>query len=74
LSIKSPPPLSAIPFVGATTGANNLVATVLLRDTQHLYEYLTSRLASLPGVRSVESAPIIGTLKRSAALRPGRPG
>jgi DNA-binding Lrp family transcriptional regulator len=59
-----------VPFAGATTGATNLVASVLLRDAQHLYEYLTGRLASLPGVRSVESAPIIVTLKRSAALRP----
>jgi DNA-binding Lrp family transcriptional regulator len=59
-----------VPFAGATTGATNLVASALLRDPQHLYEYLTGRLASLPGVRSVESAPIIVTLKRSAALRP----
>jgi DNA-binding Lrp family transcriptional regulator len=58
-----------VPFAGATTGATNLVASALFRDAQHLYEYLTSRLASLPGVRSVESAPIIGTIKRSAALR-----
>jgi DNA-binding Lrp family transcriptional regulator len=56
-----------VPFAGATTGATNLVASALLRDAQHLYEYLTSRLASLPGVRSVESAPIIGTFKRSGA-------
>ncbi|HEX8007409.1 MAG TPA: AsnC family transcriptional regulator [Trebonia sp.] len=58
-----------VPFAGATTGATNLVASALLRDAQHLYEYLTGRLASLPGVRSVESAPIIGTIKRSGALR-----
>lgn len=60
-----------VPFAGATTGATNLVACALLQDAQHLYEYLTRRLASLPGVRSVESAPIIVTLKRSGALRPG---
>jgi DNA-binding Lrp family transcriptional regulator len=59
-----------VPFAGATTGPTNLVASALLRDAQHLYEYLTGRLAGLPGVRSVESAPIIGTHKRSGALRP----
>jgi DNA-binding Lrp family transcriptional regulator len=53
-----------VPFVAATTGATNLVASVVFRDTEHLYEYLTSRLAALPGVRSVETAPTIRTLKR----------
>jgi DNA-binding Lrp family transcriptional regulator len=57
-----------IPFVAAMTGASNLVASAVFGDTQQLYEYLTGPLARLPGVRSLETMPIIGTLKRSGVL------
>jgi DNA-binding Lrp family transcriptional regulator len=57
-----------IPFAAATTGPANLVASAVLRDTQHLYEYLTGALAALPGVTSVETAPIIRTLKRTGSV------
>jgi DNA-binding Lrp family transcriptional regulator len=57
-----------VPFAAATTGPANLVANAHFRDTQHLYEYLTGELASLPGVRSVETAPIIRTLKRTGSV------
>jgi len=57
-----------IPFAAATTGPTNLVASAHFRDTQHLYQYLTGELASLPGVRSVETAPIIRTLKRTGSV------
>jgi DNA-binding Lrp family transcriptional regulator len=53
-----------IPFAAATTGATNLAASGVFRDTRQVYAYLTSRLADLPGLQSVESAPIIGTVKR----------
>jgi DNA-binding Lrp family transcriptional regulator len=59
-----------VPFVGITTGTTNLVISGQFRDTQHLYEYLTGRLAGLEGIRSVETSPVIRTLKRSGALRP----
>jgi DNA-binding Lrp family transcriptional regulator len=58
-----------IPFAAATTGVTNLVASALFRNTQHLYGYLTGELASLPGMRTVETAPIIRTLKRTGAVR-----
>jgi DNA-binding Lrp family transcriptional regulator len=57
-----------VPFAAATTGPANLVSTALFRDTDHLYEYLTGELASLPGVRSVETAPIIRTVKRTGSI------
>jgi DNA-binding Lrp family transcriptional regulator len=58
-----------VPFVAATTGPANLVATALFRDTQHLYEYLTGELAALPGVSSVQTAPVIRTLKRTGSVQ-----
>ncbi len=53
-----------IPFAAATTGATNLAASAIFRDTRQLYAYLTTRRADLPGRQSVESAPIIGTVMR----------
>jgi DNA-binding Lrp family transcriptional regulator len=58
-----------IPFAAATTGPTNLLASALFRDTQQLYEYLTGPLAGLPGLRSVQTAPIIRTLKRTGSVR-----
>jgi DNA-binding Lrp family transcriptional regulator len=51
-------------FAAATTGATNIYANVLCRDAPALYEYLTTKIAALPGLQSVESAPVIRTLKR----------
>ncbi|HEX6520596.1 MAG TPA: AsnC family transcriptional regulator [Streptosporangiaceae bacterium] len=57
-----------IPFAAAMTGPSNLMASGAFRDTEHLYEYVTGPLARLPGVRTVETAPIISTLKRTGSL------
>jgi DNA-binding Lrp family transcriptional regulator len=62
-----------VPFAAATTGRTNLAASALFRDAQHLYDYLTTRLTGLPGVQSVETAPIIGTLKRTGPVGQPRP-
>jgi DNA-binding Lrp family transcriptional regulator len=58
-----------IPFVAATTGSTNLLASAVFRDPQHLYEYLTGELAALPGVSAVQTAPVIRTLKRTGSVR-----
>jgi DNA-binding Lrp family transcriptional regulator len=57
-----------IPFVAATTGASNLMASVLCRDDEALYRYLTERIASLDGVTALEVAPIMRTAKRTATV------
>lgn len=57
-----------IPFAAATTGPTNLVASVVCTDERHLYRYLTHRFAALPGVHTVETAPLITTLKRTAPV------
>lgn len=57
-----------VPFVGATSGKSNLIATVLCRDDYDLYRYLTERIAGLDGVNALEVALIIRTAKRAAAV------
>lgn len=59
-----------IPFAAATTGASNLMASVICADDEALYRYLTERIASLDGVNAVEIAPIIRTVKRAATILP----
>jgi DNA-binding Lrp family transcriptional regulator len=53
-----------VPFAAATTGPTNLSASAIFRDNRHLYAYLTTRLADLPGLQSVETIPMIRTIKR----------
>ena len=46
------------------------MASVLCRDDEALYRYLTERIASLDGVNALEVAPIIRTVKRAATMVP----
>lgn len=61
-------------LVAMTTGPTNLLAAVNCRDTQDLSRYLTERIASLDAIRTMETAPVIRTLKRAGTLLlPPRP-
>ena len=50
-------------FAGATTGTSNLLVVAVCKDSSELSNYLTERLAGIKAIRSVESAPILRTLK-----------
>ncbi|MGW9048006.1 Lrp/AsnC family transcriptional regulator [Streptomyces lydicus] len=54
-----------VAFAAMCTGPSNLVAAVNCRDAEDLCRYLTERVATLDAVRSVETAPVIRTLKRT---------
>jgi|ERR1700733_4198749 len=62
-----------VAYAGATTGRTNLFASAVFRDSRHMFEYLSTRLAALPGIQSVETAPSIRTLKRTGAAPPLHP-
>ncbi|MGA5560039.1 Lrp/AsnC family transcriptional regulator [Streptomyces platensis] len=69
--------MAAHPEVGyacATTGPHNLFASVLCRDVGAVYRYLTTRVAALPGVRAMESAPRIRHIKGPGPLFSAAPG
>ncbi len=59
-----------VAFAAATTGPSNLVANVGCRDDAALHSYLADDLGGLPGVRQVETAPMIRTLKRFGTVPP----
>jgi DNA-binding Lrp family transcriptional regulator len=57
-----------VPFAGATTGATNVIATVYCRDAAALYDLLTGDLGTMPGIRHIETALIVRTLKRAGRV------
>ncbi|SPL94666.1 Putative transcriptional regulatory protein [[Actinomadura] parvosata subsp. kistnae] len=57
-----------IVFAAATTGPTNLVATAICTDAHDVYRYLTERVAALPSITHVETAPIMQTRKRVGRL------
>jgi DNA-binding Lrp family transcriptional regulator len=60
-------------FVAHTTGPTNLVAHALCRDTAALYHYLTHGLGSVKAIRTLETAPVLRTLKAVGTLAPPAP-
>ncbi len=52
-----------VAFCAAISGQTNLAASVVCSGVAALYTYLTEKIAKLPGVQWVESAPVIKTLK-----------
>ncbi|MFI9722508.1 hypothetical protein ACIHFE_23095 [Streptomyces sp. NPDC052396] len=46
------------------------MASVLCRDVYGLYDYLTERAGALPGVRDIETVPLLRTVKRAGSLLP----
>jgi DNA-binding Lrp family transcriptional regulator len=59
-----------VSFAAITTGPTNLIAAVNCRDNADLYRYLTERVSTLDAVASMETAPVIRTVKRAGALLP----
>ncbi|MCE7005811.1 AsnC family transcriptional regulator [Kibdelosporangium philippinense] len=60
-----------IVFVAAMTGTANIGATACCRDVPAFYRYLTTKIASLPAIKHIETAPVIRTVKRGATLVSG---
>lgn len=55
-----------VAFAAATTGPTNLYATAVCADQRELYRYLTTRVAALPAITHIETAPVIRTVKQAA--------
>ncbi|MEU8538416.1 AsnC family transcriptional regulator [Streptomyces sp. NPDC048717] len=55
-------------FVAATSGRHNLMAVVICEDTPAFYDYLSSRLARVEGIRGYEISVRARSLKQSVSL------
>ncbi|WP_371479927.1 Lrp/AsnC family transcriptional regulator [Kitasatospora sp. NBC_00315] len=60
-----------VPFAAAVTGSANLLAVLICRDTDALYEYVTERIGALRAVQRLEVVPVIRTVKRAGMLTEG---
>ncbi|UOX88471.1 AsnC family transcriptional regulator [Amycolatopsis sp. FBCC-B4732] len=54
-------------LVAATTGPADLVALALCPDAAALHHYLTHRLGALDAIRTLETAPVLRTIKAAAS-------
>ncbi|WP_254206584.1 Lrp/AsnC family transcriptional regulator [Nocardia alni] len=57
-------------FVAATTGRTNLVAEVLCPDPAALHAYLTGKLGHFEAIQTLETTPVLTTVKSTAPVRP----
>lgn len=58
-----------VPIVVATTGATNLLASVVCENDRALYQYLTGSVAKLRGVSNIETVPVIQSVKRHVTVQ-----
>ncbi len=52
-----------VAYAAATTGTANMFAYVASRDAGHLYRYLSTHIAALPTVGTVETVPVLRQVK-----------
>lgn len=57
-----------VAFAAAVTGASNLMVSVRCRDAAALYRYLTTKVAAVKGVRTVETVPLRVRFKQAHSL------
>jgi DNA-binding Lrp family transcriptional regulator len=55
-------------FAGAVTGSANLMASAVCRDAQALYRYVTTKVAAIPEVRTLEIVPLLTRVKQAHFL------
>lgn len=61
----------SVTYLAATAGLYHIVGRVALRRPQDLYELLTDKIGSLPGVRDMDVTFELQTLKRAWVLEAG---
>jgi DNA-binding Lrp family transcriptional regulator len=57
-------------FAAATSGQSNLAATVVCRDIDAFYDYLSERIGALPTLSHVETTPVLMSVKRAGRFAP----
>ncbi|RPE45737.1 DNA-binding Lrp family transcriptional regulator [Streptomyces sp. Ag109_O5-1] len=57
-----------VPFAGAVSGEHNLMVSVVTRDPDDLYRYLTTRVAATPGIDGYSVSMRVRPLKKAVSL------
>jgi DNA-binding Lrp family transcriptional regulator len=55
-------------FAGAVTGSANLMASAVCRDAEALYRYITTKVAAIDEVRTLETVPLMTRVKQQYFL------
>lgn len=53
-------------FLAATTGSTNLIAETLCPDPASLHTYLTKKLGAFDAIRTLETTPVLATVKSTS--------
>ncbi|MGI8879957.1 MAG: Lrp/AsnC family transcriptional regulator [Jatrophihabitans sp.] len=61
-----------VAFAAAVTGPASLVATVLCRDADDLYRYLSGDIGKIEGIGHVEVSPTVRRIKQAGSLLDGQ--
>jgi hypothetical protein len=56
-----------VAFADATTCPTDVLASVVTTTGTAFYQFLTGRIGALRGVREIQSAPVLRTVKRAGA-------
>ncbi|HVX46441.1 MAG TPA: Lrp/AsnC family transcriptional regulator [Mycobacteriales bacterium] len=57
--------------VSAVTGTANLWVSVVCRDADDLYRYITERIGEIPGIRRLEISPVLRQVKQAGSILSG---
>ncbi|MFG2943030.1 Lrp/AsnC family transcriptional regulator [Streptomyces sp. NPDC048282] len=57
-----------VPFAGAVTGEYNVMVSVITRDPDDFYRYLTTRVAATPGIDAYSVSMRVRPLKKAVSL------
>ncbi len=60
-----------VPYAAAVTGRVNLLASVVCRDMDELYRYVTEKIGAIEGIQQVEVLPVLRRIKQAGALLDG---
>ncbi len=55
-------------FLGICTGGFDILASGVFRSNEHMYEFVTKRLAQIPGIRRTSTSNVIRVVKREYAV------
>lgn len=62
---------SEVAFAAAVSGSANLAASILCRDVEDLYRYVTTKISATAGVRQLEISPVLRRTKQAGSQMAG---
>lgn len=60
-----------VAFAAAISGPQNLTASIICRDVDALYNFITNKIGAIPGIQAMELTPVLRHVKQAGALTEG---